>query len=59
MRGIGQRVTASSVTVDGEIGGKIGRGLNLLVGLARQPTAHGGGRESFGLGDDLSRSSTN
>lgn len=34
-----QRVTASSVTVDGEIVGKIGPGLNLLVGIAPTDTA--------------------
>lgn len=34
-----QRVTASSVTVDGEIVGKIERGLTLLVGIAPTDTA--------------------
>lgn len=34
-----QRVTASSVTVDGEIVGKIEPGLNLLVGIAPTDTA--------------------
>ncbi|MFQ4145025.1 D-aminoacyl-tRNA deacylase [Chlorogloeopsis sp. ULAP02] len=34
MRVIIQRVKSSQVTVDGEIVGKIGRGLNLLVGIA-------------------------
>lgn len=33
-----QRVTASSVTVDGQIVGKIGAGLNLLVGIAPTDT---------------------
>lgn len=39
MRVVVQRVTASSVTVDGEIIGRIGRGLNLLVGIAPTDTA--------------------
>ena len=34
MRVIIQRVKSSSVKVDGEIVGQIGRGLNLLVGIA-------------------------
>lgn len=34
MRVVIQRVTASKVIVDGEIVGQIGRGLNLLVGIA-------------------------
>lgn len=38
MRVILQRVTASQVTVDGEVVGKIGRGLNLLVGIAETDT---------------------
>ncbi len=38
MRAIIQRVTSSSVSVDGEIIGKIGRGLNLLVGIAPTDT---------------------
>ena len=38
MRVIIQRVQSSSVTVDGEILGKIGRGLNLLVGIAGTDT---------------------
>ncbi|MBD1851046.1 D-aminoacyl-tRNA deacylase [Leptolyngbya sp. FACHB-711] len=38
MRVVIQRVTASQVTVDGEIIGKIGRGLNLLVGIANTDT---------------------
>lgn len=39
MRVVAQRVTAASVTVDGQIVGKIGQGLNLLVGLAPTDTA--------------------
>ncbi|MBD1914497.1 MULTISPECIES: D-aminoacyl-tRNA deacylase [Cyanophyceae] len=39
MRVVVQRVTASSVTVDGQIVGKIGPGLNLLVGIAPTDTA--------------------
>jgi D-Tyr-tRNAtyr deacylase len=35
MRVIVQRVNASQVTVGGEIIGQIGRGLNLLVGIAQ------------------------
>lgn len=38
MRVIIQRVQSSQVTVDGEIIGKIGRGLNLLVGIADTDT---------------------
>ncbi|WP_036479780.1 D-aminoacyl-tRNA deacylase [Myxosarcina sp. GI1] len=38
MRVIIQRVTSSSVSVDGEIIGKIGRGLNLLVGISLNDT---------------------
>lgn len=34
MRVVVQRVTASQVVVDGEVVGKIGVGLNLLVGIA-------------------------
>ncbi|WP_313887300.1 D-aminoacyl-tRNA deacylase [Nodosilinea sp. FACHB-141] len=39
VRVVVQRVTASSVTVDGQIVGKIGAGLNLLVGIAPTDTA--------------------
>ncbi len=38
MRIVIQRVKSSLVTVDGEIVGKIGRGLNLLVGIAQTDT---------------------
>jgi D-aminoacyl-tRNA deacylase len=38
MRVIIQRVKSSQVTVNGEILGKIGRGLNLLVGIADTDT---------------------
>ncbi len=38
MRVIVQRVTASSVSVAGEVVGAIGRGLNLLVGIAATDT---------------------
>lgn len=38
MRVIVQRVKASQVSVNGEIIGKIGRGLNLLVGIAATDT---------------------
>ncbi|MEB3886315.1 D-aminoacyl-tRNA deacylase [Lyngbya sp. CCY1209] len=38
MRVVIQRVTASSVEIDGKIVGKIGRGLNLLVGIAATDT---------------------
>ena len=38
MRVIIQRVRSSCVTVEGEIIGKIGRGLNLLVGIADTDT---------------------
>ncbi|KJH70798.1 D-aminoacyl-tRNA deacylase [Aliterella atlantica] len=39
MRVVIQRVTCSQVTVDGETIGKIGKGLNLLVGIASTDTA--------------------
>lgn len=39
MRVVVQRVTASSVTVEGEIVGKIEQGLTLLVGIAPTDTA--------------------
>ncbi|MBK1988212.1 D-tyrosyl-tRNA(Tyr) deacylase [Sphaerospermopsis aphanizomenoides BCCUSP55] len=38
MRVIVQRVKSSQVTVNGEIVGKIGRGLNLLVGISHTDT---------------------
>jgi D-aminoacyl-tRNA deacylase len=38
MRVVIQRVTASHVSVNGEIIGQIGRGLNLLVGIAETDT---------------------
>jgi D-tyrosyl-tRNA(Tyr) deacylase len=38
MRVIVQRVKSSQVTVDGEVIGKIGRGLNLLVAIADTDT---------------------
>ena len=38
MRIIIQRVTASQVVVEGQVVGKIGRGLNLLVGIAATDT---------------------
>lgn len=38
MRVILQRVKSSQVTVNGEIVGKIGRGLNLLVGISNTDT---------------------
>jgi D-aminoacyl-tRNA deacylase len=38
MRVVIQRVTSSQVTVNGEVIGKIGRGLNLLVGIADTDT---------------------
>lgn len=38
MRVVIQRVKSSQVTVNGEIVGKIGRGLNLLVGIADNDT---------------------
>ena len=38
MRVIIQRVKSSQIAVEGEIVGKIGRGLNLLVGIAKTDT---------------------
>ena len=38
MKVVLQRVTASSVSVNGEVIGKIGKGLNLLVGVAATDT---------------------
>ncbi len=40
MRVIIQRVTESQVTVNGEVVGKIGKGLNLLVGIATNDTVN-------------------
>ncbi|MBV9389100.1 MAG: D-tyrosyl-tRNA(Tyr) deacylase [Chroococcidiopsidaceae cyanobacterium CP_BM_ER_R8_30] len=39
MRVLIQRVKSSQVTIDGQVVGKIGRGLNLLVGVADTDTA--------------------
>lgn len=39
MRVVIQRVKSSQVAVDGEVIGRIGRGLNLLVGIADTDTA--------------------
>ena len=38
MRVVVQRVTSSQVEVDGQVVGKIGRGLNLLVGISGTDT---------------------
>ncbi len=38
MRAVIQRVTASKVTVDGEIKGEIGRGFNVLLGVMQGDT---------------------
>lgn len=38
MRVVLQRVNASQVTIEGKVVGKIGRGLNLLVGIAETDT---------------------
>ena len=38
MRAVVQRVTRASVSVDGEVIGEIGRGLVVLVGIARDDT---------------------
>jgi len=38
MKVVIQRVTASQVLVDGQVVGKIGRGLNLLVGISSTDT---------------------
>ena len=38
MRAVVQRVTRASVTVDGEVVGEIGKGLVVLVGIARDDT---------------------
>ncbi len=38
MRAVVQRVTTSSVSVDGEVVGKIGKGLNVLVGVGEGDT---------------------
>lgn len=39
MRVVIQRVKSSQVLANGEIVGKIGRGLNLLVGIANTDTS--------------------
>ncbi|MFP4498623.1 MAG: D-aminoacyl-tRNA deacylase [Vulcanimicrobiota bacterium] len=38
MRAVVQRVLESSVSVDGEIVGKIGRGINILLGVSDEDT---------------------
>ncbi len=38
MKAVVQRVTASSVSVDGEIAGKIDKGLNVLLGVEEDDT---------------------
>ena len=38
MKAVAQRVTASSVSVDGEIVGKIDKGLNVLLGVEEDDT---------------------
>ena len=38
MRAVIQRVTASAVTVDGEVVGQIGKGLNVLLGVGEDDT---------------------
>lgn len=38
MRAVVQRVKSSSVEVDGEVIGKIGKGLNVLVGISTEDT---------------------
>jgi D-tyrosyl-tRNA(Tyr) deacylase len=38
MRAVVQRVTRASVTVEGEVIGEIGKGLVVLVGIAREDT---------------------
>lgn len=38
MRAVVQRVTSSSVTVDGNIIGKIDKGLNVLIGICKDDT---------------------
>lgn len=38
MRAVVQRVTSSSVSVDGKVIGAIGRGFNVLIGIAKDDT---------------------
>ena len=38
MRAVVQRVTSSSVSVDGKVIGAIGKGFNVLIGLAKDDT---------------------
>lgn len=38
MRAVVQRVTSSSVSVDGVIVGKIGKGFNVLIGISKDDT---------------------
>ncbi len=38
MRAVVQRVSSSSVTVNGEVVGKINEGLNILIGISKEDT---------------------
>ncbi len=38
MRAVVQRVSSSSVKVDGEVVGKINKGLNILIGISKEDT---------------------
>ncbi|MCM0648794.1 D-aminoacyl-tRNA deacylase [Clostridium swellfunianum] len=38
MRAVVQRVISSSVTVDNEVVGKIGKGINVLLGISKEDT---------------------
>lgn len=42
MRAVLQRVSSSSVTIDGTVNGQIGRGLLILLGVAQGDTAEDG-----------------
>ena len=45
MRAVVQRVTQASVTVDGELLGRIGKGLLILLGVADGDTMRADGKD--------------
>ena len=51
MRFVIQRVTEASVTIDGEISGKIGKGYLVLIGVADTDTKDEQGKTNLSLAD--------